>query len=297
MRKPLQLKLAKRRGEITAAEHGFDSLPVKPKRIAAMNDIEVRAKPDSVEGVSGMLLRHGDKFGIMYATHIRSDGFQNFSIAHELGHYFLDGHIGQILPKDGIHQSRAGFVEKDTYELEADHFAAGLLMPERPFRRVMGRVEPGLDAIRELSDACETSLEATAIRYAEVTDDAVAVILSTGTRINYCSLSDQVKSLPNLDWLRPGSEVPKGTGTFHFNRTIDRVQKAESDHCEIDLQDWLSGDRSIPASEEFIGLGRYGKTLTVVSCPSVKEDAYFDETEDELSDEEMMDRWVPKFRR
>ena len=95
-------------------------------------DIKVEGKPDTADGVSGMLLRHGNNFGIVYATHIPSEGFQRFSIGHELGHYFLDGHVDQILPKDGVHVSRAGFVSADPYELEADQFAAGPLMPETP---------------------------------------------------------------------------------------------------------------------------------------------------------------------
>jgi Zn-dependent peptidase ImmA (M78 family) len=106
---------------------------------------------------SGMLLRHGNTFGIYYATHIPNEGFQRFSVGHELGHYFLDGHIDHILPKDGIHVSHAGFVSADTFELEADHFSAGLLMPSTPFkksarqtksrtgnRRVHGRAVPHL---------------------------------------------------------------------------------------------------------------------------------------------------------
>jgi hypothetical protein len=55
----------------------------------------VRAKK-TTGGVSGMLLRNGDDFGILYATHIKSSGFQRFSISHELGHYFLPGHIDAV---------------------------------------------------------------------------------------------------------------------------------------------------------------------------------------------------------
>ena len=139
-----------------------------------------------------MLLRHGNNFGIVYATHIPSQGFQRFSISHELGHFFLDGHLDQLL-KDGVHVSRAGFVTADPYELEADHFAAGLLMPEAPFRKAMDRYDPGLDAIEAVADLCLTSRTATAIRYAELTDAAVAVIMSTGGIIDYCFLSEAMK--------------------------------------------------------------------------------------------------------
>ena len=46
---------------------------------------------------------------------------------------------------------------------------------------------------------------------AAVTDDAVAVIVSTGGVIDYCFLSDAMKSLPELKWLRKGSPLPGGT--------------------------------------------------------------------------------------
>jgi hypothetical protein len=96
-----RLKMAKQKGEVCAKEQGYIALPVDPIAIALKNDIEVRAKPDTAEGVSGMLLRHGNEFCIAYATHIPSEGFQHFSIGHELGHYFLDGHVDQLL-KDGV---------------------------------------------------------------------------------------------------------------------------------------------------------------------------------------------------
>ncbi len=38
-----------------------------------------------------MLLREGNEFGIFYSTAISNKGFQRFSIAHELGHYSLEG--------------------------------------------------------------------------------------------------------------------------------------------------------------------------------------------------------------
>jgi hypothetical protein len=102
--------MAKQKAEALLRDEGITNLPVDPFAIAASRAIEVKAKPDTAEGVSGMLLRHGDVFGILYATHIPSEGFQRFSIGHELGHYFLEGHIDHILPEDGVHESHAGFV-------------------------------------------------------------------------------------------------------------------------------------------------------------------------------------------
>src|SRR3546814_8530393 len=155
--------MAKQRAEAFLRDEGITTLPVDPFMIAASRDIEVKEKRDTTGGVSGMLLRHGDVFGILYATHIRSEGFHRFSVGHELGHYFLDGHIDHILPKDGIHTSHAGFVSANPYELEADQFAAGLLMPATPFKRALEKKEAGLQGGESLAGLCKTSLTATAI--------------------------------------------------------------------------------------------------------------------------------------
>jgi len=52
-----------------------------------------------------------------------------FSIAHELGHYFLDSHRAFLLQTGRSHRSRGEFLNDRTVEIEADAFAAGLLMP------------------------------------------------------------------------------------------------------------------------------------------------------------------------
>lgn len=295
MSRPLRLQMAQQRAQNLLRELGISELPVDPEAIAARHDIIVEAKPDTAPGVSGMLLRHGDTFGILYGTHIESEGFRRFSIAHELGHYFLDGHIDHVLPDDGLHASHAGFVSGDPYELEADQFAAGLLMPAVLFRRALGKHDAGLGAVESVAAVSLTSLTATAIRYAELTDDAVAVVLSTGQTIDFCRLSGTMKSLRDITWLKKGTPVPRGTLTARLNADPARVRSADRDEEEIDICDWLGGNRSVAATEEVIGLGSYGKTLTVLSCPALVEETFRDEEDED--DEDLVERWTPRFRR
>jgi hypothetical protein len=82
-----RLKMARQAAEAYLRNNGHDALPIDPFAIAAKHDIDVKAKPDTAVGVSGMLLRHGDNFGILYATHTGSEGFERFSVGYELGHY------------------------------------------------------------------------------------------------------------------------------------------------------------------------------------------------------------------
>ena len=131
-------------------EHNITSLPVDPIAIAISLGIEVVAKPTSDGGVSGMLIRYGEQFCIAYATHVKSQGFRRFTIAHELGHYFLEGHVDAIFRERSVHKSRAGFVSSIPYELEADHFAARLLMPNALFSAALRRAGEGLAAVESL---------------------------------------------------------------------------------------------------------------------------------------------------
>lgn len=292
MSKVFSLKMARQAAEALLKEEDLLSLPVNPFAIAASRDIVVEGKSEKVDGVSGMLLRHGNDFGIVYATHIRSEGFQRFSVAHELGHYFLPGHVDQVI-QNGIHVSRGGFVTNDPYELEADHFAAGLLMPEQPFRKEIDRREPGLSAIEAVADLCVASRTAAAIRYAEVGDTATAVIMSTAGVIDYCFMSDAMKSLPKLDWLRKGVKLPLGTVTSALAADPTRVAAGERVKDEIDVREWLGGSTRETVTEESLGLGAYGKVLTILTSTKIGQEL---EPDEDVEQQELIESWTPRFK-
>ena len=168
-------------------------------------------------------------------------------------------------------------------------------MPSVPIKRALGRHDPGLAAIESVAGLSKTSLTATAIRYAELTDAAVAIVISTGPTVDFCFISETIKSLPQLSWLRKGTPVPRGTATAQLNASADRVADGERAEADIDIMDWLGGVRSVRATEEVIGLGNYGKTLTVITCPSLQDESYGkDDDEDE---EDLTARWTPRSHR
>jgi len=269
-------------------ERGITSLPINPIALAEALGITVIEKPDVSEGVSGALIKVDNQFVIAYATHIRSDGFRRFSIGHELGHYLLEGHAEVLLPPGRpMHQSQAGYRSEDRYEREADHFSARLLMPNPLFAQAMRSAGDGLEAIISLASLCETSLLATANRYVEETDLPMAMVVSSGQRIEYAFLSDELKEFRDITWPKKGSAVP-AVPTATFNRADANVRNAQRDEHESDLRDWFGGSRSVPLTEEIIGLGDYGRTLTILSTDTFADDN--DENED------LEDRWTPRFR-
>ncbi|MBS0155161.1 MAG: ImmA/IrrE family metallo-endopeptidase [Nitrospira sp.] len=283
---------AQARAQEILHEMSIQALPIDPFAIAQEHEIAVEAKPSSSSGVSGMLIRHGDVFGILYATHITSEGFQRFSVGHELGHYFLDGHIDYVLPEGKtLHESRSGFVSKDNYELEADHFSASLLMPQGLFTKAMLSSKAGLQGIQNLADKCRTSLTATAIRYCQCTNDPVAIVVTTGQAVDFCFMSDALFRLDKeFRPLPKGCSIPRSTETRQFNADKNNILQGNKFESEVWFQDWFGGEIKRKVREEIIGLGTYGKTLTVLSVPEAG-----DEDEEESEDEDPEEPWTPRF--
>jgi hypothetical protein len=275
-------------------EFKIDTLPINPIALARERGIRVEAMPEDHDGVSGMFIHAHGKFVIAYATHIKNKGFQHFSVAHELGHCYLPGHIDAVLP-DGAthHESHGGFVSDNRYELEADHFAAGLLMPSRHFVAAMQRAGEGLDAIEILRGRCETSLTATAIRYQQLTDEAIAVIQSNGDRIEFCCMSQRMLALRPQRWPRRGAAVPRRSATYRLNQTPANVAASERTDGETHGTDWFGSCEDVELFEEAVGLGGYGRTLTILTTV---DDLPAGPRDDDEADDDTEERWTPRFR-
>ena len=288
-------KFLERQAEQLLKDESLLELPVDLEALAQTCQIFIREMDSAEEGVSGMLLRHGGTFGILYSTRIPNLGFQRFSIAHELGHYFIDGHLDQI-PFDGnMHSSRADFVSSDRYEREADHFAACLLMPTALVRGIIDKAPAGLCGVEAVQKRANASLTAAAIRYVGLTDAAAAIIVSSNSKVNYCFMSEALRELKGIDWLRKGLPVPSDTLTESILHKPEEERREARAEGESDIRTWLGGQRSVEAWEEVIGLGSYGRVLTVITCPNLVREDYMDADED--SDEALEESWTPRFRR
>jgi len=107
----------------------------------------------------------------------RESGRVRFTLAHELGHYFIPSHRKKLLK--GISLSFKGNPNDKAIkqiEKEADHFAANLLMPKTLFIKLSEGLEPGLNQILKLKDNFATSIESTAIQYIKLNFNASILI-------------------------------------------------------------------------------------------------------------------------
>ncbi len=274
-----RLEWARKCGERKAKEHGFTSFPIDPLIIAANEDIYVEAKKPDQAGVSGGIIFEENGVGIFYATNIASTGFQRFTIGHELGHYFLDGHPDEIMKLAPMHVSRAGFTEgSSSIEMEADHFASGLLMPTRLVREALDQHQVGLVGVEQLAFMADCSLTASAIRAAECSPYPMAVVVSRGERVCYSFLSEGFKQLNPRNYLRKHDLLPE-SGTRVFNSDPSNIAQRRRSNAETTLYEWFDGPAGTKLDEEIIGLGSYGFTLTLLSSEDLPAEP--DETEDE----------------
>ena len=124
----------------------------------------VRVKICDLDGCEARIIGHHDR-AIIRVDRRASYRRRRFSIGHELGHW--RHHRGKMLvcrPEDiGNRKPSAPRIER-----EADRYAADLLLPRYLFDPLARQHDrPTIKTVRELADAFDVSLTATAIRLVE----------------------------------------------------------------------------------------------------------------------------------
>jgi len=140
---------------------------------------------DFADAFDGRLEYQSPKFLLFYNTSY--DAFPHignhhpkvtFSVAHELGHYFLERHR-RFLKKGGrAHCSLAEFLSDNQPEREADTFAASLLMPAYLASSIVNKNELTLSRLDDIARTFEISLLCTAIRAVQLRSILVRLLAS-----------------------------------------------------------------------------------------------------------------------
>ena len=113
-----------------------------------------------------------------------------FSIAHELGHYFIKSHHRYLLGGGTPHGSRNEFRDDNTIEREADSFAASILLPRGLAERDFNSKLLSIGRIQEIADQFNASLLCTAFRAVRLSDDPCALVGIRGGHIAWMFRSD-----------------------------------------------------------------------------------------------------------
>jgi len=150
---------------------GIAKPPVDLAKIAERLGVEIRPFELGAE-VAGILYRDGAR-KVIVVNHKHSPVRQRFTIAHELGHLVL--HKGEPVHVDegfriNLRDPRSATAE-EVEEIEANAFAANLLMPAAWLKREIDRdqLDPSdEDALGRLATRYGVSLHAMALRLASL---------------------------------------------------------------------------------------------------------------------------------
>lgn len=147
------------------------SEPIPVEELALASGLQVVDGP--LGGAIARLTRVGSRGIIRLSDRHDHPGQRRFSLAHELGHFVLqhDTAVDLCEAKD---LNDLGKLR----EVEANAFAAELLLPERTVRRRCEVSPVTLEPIVQLAEEFGTSPVATAIRFTELTSERCAVVLS-----------------------------------------------------------------------------------------------------------------------
>ncbi|MFI6940372.1 ImmA/IrrE family metallo-endopeptidase [Streptomyces sp. NPDC050418] len=150
-----------RRAELRAArllaEAGVTSAPVEVEHLAALLGAVVSRSSFKDGDVSGMLVRQGGHPPVIGVNDTHSANRQRFTIAHELGHLVL--HPGREVVLDRPVRvnlrDKTSSMASDREEIEANSFAASLLMPADLVRAELGQLSA---PVRQDPDLCTEEL-------------------------------------------------------------------------------------------------------------------------------------------
>ena len=231
--------------------------------IAGMENLFIEER--DLTGKEGELV-FKDELGIISIdSKIAEPGQKRFTAAHELGHYFNEVIPEQRKGKRDFYFSCTGedirsIYNKNYKETNANEFAAELLMPEEWFKKFTRGKKFNKQLLSETAEYFNTSLSATALRYAEVGNHPTAIIMSKDGRIKW----RKINSYFPFHWIDPGMEVNNNSYAYEFYQNKPVPDEPET----VPADAWFLNDYHFKKDyflfEQNIPMYRYNAVLTIL---------------------------------
>lgn len=214
----------------------------------------------ALRNVDAWLVRQGVGRGIIRVRDdMEEEGRFRFSIGHELGHWMLHPALSQGFLCTATDLSD---YSRSPQEVEANAFAATLLMPRKWLSPDEWRGDPSLNMISELAQEFGTTLTAAARRFIEVSNRAVVVVFSSAGKVQWSVKSPRAKAV----YIANGSDVPEHSLTLEVLTEMKNPTEPE----EVGLSTWLPSWRAGRDAELFEDVRisqRYGWAITLLWIP------------------------------
>lgn len=248
------------------------AIPVPLEELCVHLDI-VDIRDLETEGFAAALITDANKSkGAILVRKDRSRTVRRFSIGHELGHFLIESHMpdsnGGLWCSDR-HLRQSTFDSSDRrarMEVEANRFAAGLLMPAHLVRQEIAGAQPDISDIVRLARHFDVSLEAMARTYVDRHREELTVIVVHRERIRRIY---RPSSFPFID-AASGASVPQAS--LYHQVKLDPGTTTVPEPCDHHI--WLDGSSYRQAIEmtEQVRIQRDGHALILLHAVTTSDD-------------------------
>lgn len=218
-----------------------------------------------LKGAEGRLSILGSQALITVRSDIPESGKKRFIIAHELGHFEL--HQAKFPAVSCSASDFSEWSKNKPLEVEANYFAAELLIPEHIFKGKTEGKELSKSLIESLSKEFQTSLTATSIRFVTLRSEYALV----------CSEKSIIK------WFVIGGEFPYNlnvVGKLHPDSTaydFFKGQDLPNTFLPVTMDAWIDDHRfntNNKVMEMAIALPAYNQALSFIYVDSDEDSDY-----------------------
>lgn len=268
---------------------------IKKLRIREPSEIElediamergVLVRERTLRGAEARLVRKGGTGIITVDKSILEEGRKRFAVAHDLGHFELHRESQLLFCTE---QDMVVWNENKPQEIEANEFAANMLMPRSLFLSRIGKEKPNLDIVKSLAEEFRTSLTATAVRYAHLSSEPCAAVISKDGVIKWYRKSSDFRH-----HVKVGNALTTNTYAGDYFDGCDVPVKP----MKVPAFAWLAGnvDGEAEIMEHSLAFTRYNVVLSLLWIyedvrPSWQRD------EDEKEPVDLTDSFTPEGRR
>ena len=266
---------------MTTANNHFSEIAALAESIAEENIIRGKVDLDGITQKKEIKIIRG-KYGeyfigeLVYDSgrfyiHLNNDllvekevGRTRFTIAHELGHYFIDNH--RNIMEQGIslsHKADYTNSSKNPIELQANHFATNLLLPKQRVLKAVSNFDPGLNSIIRTKKLFDTSISCAALAYVKF-DIYPCILIKWNNNFifSYASYSDSFSRMTGISG-KPPIKINKLYLEDVCKQHESEKPKPEFIEKAVFLSTWLAeiapgSHKDYTGLEQTIKLGNYG---------------------------------------
>lgn len=251
---------ATQKGEELADANGITSYPVDPFLILSNERHLIHAEGDDFgDAFDGRLSYVGPRFLLCYNTKYNAwpkRGLHHskvrFTIAHELGHYYLDNHRQYLVQQKKPHGSLSEFESHSRVEREADCFASGLLMPTRLLRaRVNCELDATVDTIKSAAADFDVSLTGMMVRWTQISDFPCAALCIRNRLIQWGFVSEAFRTAGF--WRARQKQKPTSKQGQAFLASHSSLTRYAEGNGQGFSTDWIESDgKRVPVDEFYV---------------------------------------------